>query len=73
VKSAVSGSGTFAALRAVEGLTRDSFVQKLSAKVTPDSPSFTISAVSKTTKVYTNPESTQLIASDIVDIEDFTK
>jgi hypothetical protein len=23
--------------------------------------------------VYTNPESTQLIASDIVDIEDFTK
>jgi hypothetical protein len=56
VKSAISGSSSFTALRAVEGLTRDSFVQKLSAQVTPNAPSFTISAVSKTTKVYTVPE-----------------
>jgi hypothetical protein len=56
VKAAVSGSGTFTALRAVEGLTRDSFVQKLASQVTPNAPSFTISAVSKTTKVYTAPE-----------------
>jgi len=56
VKAAISGSSTFTALRAVEGLTRDSFVQKLSAQVTTNAPSFTISAVSKTTKVYTAPE-----------------
>jgi len=56
VKSAVSGSSNFASLRQIEGLSRDSFVQKLSAQVTPNSPSFTISAVSKTTKVYTAPE-----------------
>ena len=56
VKSAISGSSSFTALRAAEGLTRDSFVQKLASQVTTDAPSFIISAVSKTTKVYTVPE-----------------
>jgi len=72
VKAAVSGSSTFVSLRQIDGLSRDSFVQKLSAKVTPNSPAFTIYAVSKTTKVYTNPEST-ISAAEIVDIISFGK
>jgi hypothetical protein len=59
-------------LRQIEGLSRGSFVQKLAAQVTTNSPSFTISAVSKTTKVYTKPEST-ISAAEIVDIISFGK
>jgi hypothetical protein len=72
VKAAVSGSSTFVSLRQIEGLSRDSFVQKLSAQVTTKSPAFIISPVSKTTKVYTNPEAT-ISAAEIVDIISFGK
>lgn len=73
VKSAVSGSSTFVSLRQIEGLSRDSFVQKLSAQVTPDSPPFIISAVSKTTKVYTAPELTYSVDEKaIVAIDEFS-
>jgi hypothetical protein len=71
-KAAVSGSSSFVSLRQIEGLSRGSFVQKLAAQVTTNSPSFTISAVSKTTKVYTKPEST-ISAAEIVDIISFGK
>jgi hypothetical protein len=59
-------------LRQIEGLSRASFVQKLAAQVTKNSPAFIISPVSKTTKVYTKPEAT-ISAAEIVDIISFGK
>lgn len=56
IKSIVNGSSSFSSIRTVYGLTRDSFVQKLASQVTTDAPAFTISAVSKITKVYSIPE-----------------
>lgn len=57
VKSTIQGTSTFTALRQIDGLTRGSFVQKLSALVSSNvSPPLAIKPTSKTTKTYVAPE-----------------
>jgi len=70
VQATVSGSSTISAIRTVQGLTRDSFVQKLSAQVGANSPALTITAVSKTTKKYVVPENVNTVnPSGVIPIE----